>query len=180
MTARDFARLLIKLMGLFVVAMTLVQATQALSYLPGYMNQTSLFSALAIYFVPLLASALIGWFLFKSDRLIADKVLFTDEGNNRAGSLNFEKVEEILLSVLGIYLTAYGLIGLTRTLGFVMSNTPEHPAVSSETLWHTFLIPSIAQVLVGLLIFLSSRGLVALRRRLLDMRDTTRELGVDK
>lgn len=31
MTARDFARLLIKLMGLFILAMTLVQATQAIS-----------------------------------------------------------------------------------------------------------------------------------------------------
>ncbi|MBO6633204.1 hypothetical protein [Parvibaculum sp.] len=180
MTARDFARLLIKLMGLFILAMTLVQATQAISYLPGYLNQTSLFSVLAIYFVPLLASALIGWFLFKSDRLIADKVLFTGEGNDSAGSLHFGKAEEILLSALGIYLTAYGLIGLTRTLGYVMSSTPEHPVISSETLWHTFLIPSVAQVLVGLLIFLSSRGLVVLRHRFLDLRDKTRELGVDK
>lgn len=180
MTARDFARLLIKLMGLFVLAMTLVQATQAISYLPGYLNQTSLFSALAIYLVPLMASALIGWSLFKSDRLIADKVLFADEGNDRAGSLHFGKAEEVLLSVLGIYLTAYGLIGLTRTLGYTVSSTPEHPVVSSETLWHTFLIPSIAQVLVGLLIFLSSRGLVVLRHRFLDLRDKTRELGVDK
>lgn len=180
MTARDFARLLIKLMGLFVIAMTLVNLTQAISYLPAYRDQTSFVGALFHFLVPLLGSGLIGWLLFRSDRLIADKVLFTDEGNAAVGSLSFEKVEEVLLSVLGIYLTAYGLIGLMRTLGFVLSYRADESLVSSDVFWSTFLIPSLAQIAVGLLVFLSSRGIVVLRRRFLDFRDMARELGTDK
>lgn len=180
MTARDFARLLIKLMGLFVIAMTLVQLTQAISYLPVYRDQASFVGALLLYLVPLLASGLIGWLLFMSDRLIADRILFADGGNAEVGSLSFEKVEEVLLSVLGIYLTAYGLIGLMRTFGFVLSYKADESLVSSNVFWNTFLIPSLAQIAVGLLVFLSSRGIVILRRRFLDLRDQVRELGTNK
>ncbi|MEP2827562.1 hypothetical protein [Parvibaculum sp.] len=181
MTARDFARLLIKLMGVFVLALTLVQLSQAISYLPTYANQGSLLAVLFLYLVPILIGALIGWFLFKSDRLIADKVMFTDTGDNPSGSLNFEKAEEILISLLGIYLWAYGLIGLARTLGLVASlTTADHPGLSEDTLWSSYLIPSLAQITVGTLIFLSSRGIVVLRRRFLDIRDKTRALGMDE
>lgn len=178
MTARDFARLLIKLMGLFVIAMTLVNLTQAISYLPAYRDQTSFAGALFHFLVPLLGSGLIGWLLFKSDRLIADKILFTDEGNDVAGSLSFEKVEEVLLSILGIYLTAYGLIGLMRTLGFVLTYNANMPLVSSDVFWSTFLIPSLAQIAVGLLVFLSSRGLVVLRHRFVEFRTNDRNIGM--
>ena len=178
MTARDFARLLIKLLGLFIIAMTLVQLTHAVSQLPiYYMDHPSTFRAISLYLIPLLVSLLIGWFLFKSDRLIADRLLFADEGSTTAGNLSFEKVEEVLLSVLGIYLTAYGLIGLMRMFGFVLSYTADQPLVSSDVFWNTFLIPSLAQVAIGLLVFLSSRGLVVLRHRFLDIRTNVRNIG---
>ncbi|MEQ8267069.1 MAG: hypothetical protein RH982_07725 [Parvibaculum sp.] len=180
MTARDFARLLIKLMGLLILAMTLVQLSQAVSYFPTYVENGSIFSALSLYLVPILFSVLVGWFLFKSDRLIADKMLFAEPGQDQPGTLNFEKTEEILISVLGIYLTASGLIGLARSLGMVLASRPNHSMLSEERLWAAYLIPDLVQVLVGLLVFLSSRGFVVLRRRFLDVRDKARELGIDK
>lgn len=178
MTALDFARLLIKLMGVFVLSLTLVQLSQAISYLPTYANQGSLLAVLFLYLVPILFSALIGWFLFKSDRLIADKVMFTDTGDNPSASLNFEKAEEILISILGVYLIATGLIDLARTLGWLISSTSATSGYG--TLVEVYLIPALAEIVIGALVFLSSRGISVLRRRFLDLRDKTRALGIDE
>ena len=178
MTARDFARLLIKLMGLFILAITLVQLAQAISYFPSYIEDGSLLKTSTLYGVPILLGVLIGWLLFKSDRIIADRMLFAADAQEQPSTLSFEKAEEMLISILGVYLIAHGLIGLARTLGWLIS----YASISSgyDTLWDAYFIPAAAEIAIGALVFLSSRGLVVLRQRFLDIRNRVREVGMDE
>ncbi|MDP2123356.1 MAG: hypothetical protein Q8J92_03145 [Parvibaculum sp.] len=170
MTARDFARLLIKLMGLFVMAMILVSLSYSLAHIPFELPHRPLSQILAFNFIPLFLALLIGWALFRSDRRIADAMLFARDRTDTPQPIEFRKVEEILLALLGIYLIAEGLISIIGVLGGAMGS-------GTTAFLLTNVIPGFAQILIGAFVFLSSRGLVVLRHKFVEFRTKVRNMG---
>jgi len=170
MTARDFARLLIKLMGLFVLAMILVHLIYTATYLPFNYRDYGLSATIALGVIPILFALLIGWTLFRSDRLIADTMLFTKDKSGSSEMLDFRKVEEILLALLGVYFVAHGLISLAGAMGSAMG-------AGEFDVFLTNAIPGFAHILIGAFVFLSSRGLVVLRHKFVEFRTKVRNMG---
>lgn len=105
-------------------------------------------------------------------------------GREGEGSGDLRGVEEVVIAALGVYFVATGLADVIYYWGkiglyqrYITENTFPMPVILEGDFGG--IISAAGRVAIGALLFLFSRGVVALRRRLLSLRPLTNRAGQD-
>jgi hypothetical protein len=169
MSMRDLTRAIIKIMGLFILTHGILYGVE----LPGLIlaslkDQTPLYLALGIV-LPFILEIALGVILLRADARLTDTLIFRHDEAKAESAIDLRNVEQIGIALMGLYIAATGLPGLVQNIFQYMKTTPMiHTDVSY--FWFSDVSRSLCQVLIGIFLFLGSKGLVGLRHWLLESR----------
>lgn len=176
---RDFAKVLIKTAGLVVFVYGLTALVQSLLTLPFVAASNRAFLILGTSGAHALW-LLAGIALYCGAGQIADRASSAKQGSaNSNASIDYRGLEEIGISILGLYLLTYGLAEgayywarfdlYYRYAAEVRFQTPPIPQEE-----YGGLAATGTRIILGLIFLFSSRGITTLRRRILDLRPLAR------
>ncbi len=175
MNYHDLTRLLIKIMGLFILAWSITQTFLNVGYSIFSYQQYGLALLLGGYVIPSILAIIVGLILFLGDRRLANRVVSLTGDSAQNGRLDFHRLEQIGIALLGLYLSINGmkmLIGISAHQ--ILSDTQSQRAISDFN--YEKIVEYSAQLLIGILIFLCSNGIATFRQRFLEIRDRVRNL----
>lgn len=184
MTLRDIARLAIKIAGLIIIVSAVTDVPHLLGRLLPLQPPMTARDVVAMAFAPPAIAALIGLLMFWGAGRIADRLLVAPAPPGQSGGLDLRGIEEIVIAALGLYLVATGIadavyywgkVGLYHRM--VTENTFPMPVILEGDFGG--ILSTAARLLIGAMLFLLSRGIVAIRRRLLSLRPLTSQASQD-
>jgi len=160
MTARDLAAVLIRLFGLYLLVTLVVALPQGLEQ--GLETLADPDRSLAVWFLvtAALVKAILGIWLLRSGSLLASKIAPSGPPAP-ASALDGEKLLAVLTAIVGLWFIA---VGLGSLIGQATSMYVYGQFITSFRLggrppdsWPMLLIPPLAQVLIGAILFLGSK-----------------------
>jgi hypothetical protein len=182
MLPREFARLVIKIVGLAMTVYGVASLPTALGWLFAADVPNRAWTALTAGIAPALIWILIGaGFFYGAGRIVERS--FEQPLQATVPSSDSRALEEIAMAVLGLYVLAAGLaegayywarLDLFYRYTF-NAGSVNPPGIPQNELGG--VAAAITRVVFGILLFLCSRGITALRRRILDTRPMAREDG---
>lgn len=179
MSNRELARLLVRLAGLVIIVWTLIDLPRNLDYLLAAKYTLTLAQMLKISIAPSALSLICGLVMYWSAGPIADRFLITPGTISTGDSPSFDgkAIEEIALSVLGTYILADGLaeeVYYWGKLDLFYSYMGLYPGLPHPIPQAEFggIGAATTRVVLGMVMILFSRGIVALRRGFLAFRPT--------
>jgi hypothetical protein len=175
MPARDLARLLVKIAGLIILIYGFTDLPITLGQAFAIADQTKIVGATILSVVAALPSLIAGIVLFAWPDTIVERALARPAETTDAVPCNSRTIEEIALTVLGFYIVASG-----AAEGFYYwaqvdlyyryaAGTGYMPTEMTPTQFGG-IGAAVTRLVLGTLLIVTSRGLVALRRRLLSLR----------
>ncbi len=175
MNYHDLTRLLIKIMGLFILAWSISSGALSMGTVVWSYRDHGIAYPLGFIIIPIFIALAIGGVLFLGDRRIANAIVFQTSDDDDAAKTDFRRLEQIGIALLGLYLTAMALKSLlgisVSTIGALLRE--QDPRLTSS---YSYLLEYSFQLGIGLAIFLCSNGIATLRQRILEFRDTVRNL----
>lgn len=175
MRQSDLARLLVKIAALVIVVSALLDLpNDVIRFLPSH-GRADLLQFAGMTFAPVSITLLAGLAMFWWAGSIVDRVLVADASEAAARPFDSRPFEEIALTVLGAYVTVAGVSecvyywskwAFTPDLMTLVGSTsaPMPPLTIGG------LLAGAARIAIGLLLVFGSRGLVALKGRILKLR----------
>lgn len=177
MNYRDLSRLMLKLLGLFILASAMASVPLSFMALQLTDRDMSWTIWLLDYILPLASVFLIGLILFRADKQITNTFITEAGANELASGIDYTRVEAILIALLGFYLVADALPYTVIVLGQYIALY----SVSGPT-----TIPSLSMIAnqlislgIGIGLILGSRGLALWRHRFLSLRNAGRTYDLD-
>jgi len=173
MNARDLSRLLIRIAGLVVIVDALVGLPESFERVQFHEASAPILDIIGMTLAPFALSLCAGLILFGFAGAISDRVLVTSRLN--PASTGMQAAEEIALMVLGVYVLINGIaeciyyVAKAELIAAAVHATSARAYQTLEDFAGVFA--GAFRVVAGLLLIACSRGLVALRRRLLSLRD---------
>lgn len=110
---------------------------------------------------PSIVQVIVGLFLWLFADTLACLMIPTDYKNEPVSRPNETTGQKIAFSVLGLYFVGTSLPKLVSAILTVLT-TPSQVQIAQPSITYRLLVESIIQLLVGLIIFLGSNGLVGL------------------
>lgn len=176
MSLRDIARLAIKIAGLIIIVSAGIELPSLLGRLLPLQAPMTAWDVVAMAFVPPAIAALIGLLLYWGSGRIADRLLVEPAApGQQGGGLDLRGVEEIAIAALGLYFAANGIADAAYYWGkvglyhrYITENTFPMPVILEGDFGG--IVSTAARLVVGIGLVVFSRGIVAVRRRLLSLR----------
>ncbi|MGK9170610.1 hypothetical protein KXR53_30205 [Inquilinus limosus] len=129
-------------------------------------------------FVPPAIAGLIGIVMFWGSGRIVDRLLVEPATPGQGGGPDLRAVEEIAIAALGLYFVAIGIADAFYYWGkaglhyrYVTENNIPMPDIAPDDFGG--FVSTAARLAIGVMLILFSRGIVAVRRRLLSLRPLT-------
>jgi hypothetical protein len=168
---RDLARLLVKIAGLVVIVSALSDLPTNLSRLITADASASVLAMSLMTFGPASISICAGLIMIWGAGNITDHLLYLPSTRPDNGPLAFAEIEEIAVSLLGLYLVANGLAEALYYWGktelyydYVVAHAYSGQKIAPAEFGG--LIAGGVRVAIGLALFFGNRGLISLRRKL--------------
>lgn len=178
MTHHDLARLVSKLLGLFIIASTVIGM---IFIFPTWQFQESRLSwqwMVGFYVIPELIGLTIGVIFLRADKRIADALVIKYDATDLNSAIDYKEVESILIALLGLYLTADGIPPMIYALSNFVIVSFEIGFLALPNL--EFVAKQSVQIFIGIGLFLGSGGLMLWRRRFLNIRYKVQTWDADK
>lgn len=184
MPLRDIARLLVKIAGLVIIVSAVIDLPVLLARSLPIEEPMTARDVIAMALVPPAIAVLIGIVMFWGAGRIADRLLVAPAAPGRGGSLDLRAIEEIAIAALGLYFAAtaiadafyyWGKAGLYYR--YVTENNIPLPVIAADDFGG--FVSTAVRLAIGLILVLLSRGIVAVRRRLLSLRPIAGQAGQD-
>ncbi|MDO8421016.1 MAG: hypothetical protein Q7S99_02535 [Parvibaculum sp.] len=172
MNYRDLSRLMLKLLGLFIIASALARIP--LSILALQIKTTHLTWTIWLigYALPLTTVLLFGLILFRADKRITNTFITEVGAEELATGINYTRIEEILIALLGFYFIADAL---PHTLVVTGQYIALYSASGPTTIPSFSTIANqLIALIIGILLVVGSRGLALWRHRFLSLRNAGR------
>ena len=174
---RNIARLLTKIAGLLLLIYGVLLVPGVLAaFLEHRRDAQNLVPFIAAAVIALIWISL-GLGLLCGTRRIVDRTMFSEPQTGVAPDLR--AIEEVAIAVLGLYLFA---TGITASVGegvqldfFYRLATANRQPISIPQNEYAGIAAAATRIILGLALFFLSRGVVALRRRLLSLRPMARD-----
>jgi hypothetical protein len=162
MDAKDLAALLLKIAGLVIVGHALFQVPYffPLDEISGgsFSFADALMSAVYFITLPLVVGALLWFFPATiSNKIVSGKKL-SDSG------FGLRQFEQVALTLIGVWLLAYGLADLVSNLVWIARVAKEFTTLPPRV--HAATLAAVAKVILGCAIAIGSGGISRLLRRI--------------
>ncbi|WP_395678159.1 hypothetical protein [Inquilinus sp.] len=184
MPLRDIARLAIKIAGLIIIVVAVTDVPHLLAGMLPLQPPMTVRDVVAMAFTPPAIAALIGLLMVWGAGRIADRLLAGPAAPAQDGGLDLRGVEEVAIAAIGLYFVATGIADAVYYWGkiglyhrFITENALAMPVILEADFGG--ILSAAARVVIGALLFLLSRGVVAMRRRLLSLRPLADRAGQD-
>jgi hypothetical protein len=184
MPLRDIARLLVKIAGLIVIVSAVIDLPVLLARSLPIQEPMIARDVIAMALVPPAIAVLVGIVLFWGAGRIVDRLLVVPATSGPGGGPDLRAVEEIAIAALGLYFVATGIADAFYYWGkaglyyrYVTENNFPLPVIAADDFGGFF--STAARLAIGVVLVLLSRGIVAVRRRLLSLRPLTGQAGQD-
>ncbi|MGK9236386.1 hypothetical protein KXS07_31685 [Inquilinus limosus] len=178
MPLREIARLLVKIAGLVVIVSAVIDLPVLLGRMLPMEAPMTARDVITMTFVPPAIAGLIGIIMFWGAGRIVDRLLVTPATPSQGGGVDLRAVEEIAIAALGLYFVATGIADAFYYWGkaglyyrYVTENNIPMPIIAPDDFGG--FASTAAQLAIGVVLVLLSRGIVAVRRRLLSLRPIT-------
>lgn len=178
MTYHDLSRLMTKLLGLFIIASTFVALISTIPALQIQETTLTWKPVVGYYVVPSLICLIVGLIFLHADKRIADTIVIKSDSTDQTSSIDYLKVEAILIALLGLYLTATALPSLLSALVQFVFHSIQIDTLSTASLY--YVAERSVQVFIGIGLILGSNGLTVWLHRLLNFRHKVQTWDTDK
>lgn len=165
MTYRDLTVLAIKISGVVLFVLVISRFPE---YLKSYLNESSSegMTRFLAYFLPLMIPGFISIFLFKFPSLVADQIIVGSEGLSSC-EFDFERLEIILIRVLGLLLCFYAISDLV----FHVSNIVQFSRVPAiqfplSAYNYSYLIATVVEFIFALWLLMGTKGVIQVLNRI--------------
>jgi hypothetical protein len=184
MPLRDIARLLVKIAGLVIIVSAVIDLPVLLARSLPIQEPMTARDVIAMTLVPPAIAVLIGIVMFWGAGRVVDRLLVAPAAPGQGGGLDLRAIEEIAIAALGLYFVAtaiadafyyWGKAGLYYR--YVTENNIPLPVIAADDFGG--FVSTAARLAIGVVLILFSRGIVAVRRRLLSLRPIAGQAGQD-
>lgn len=180
MHQQEIARMLVKILGLVVVAYALIGLPQDIVLTIGMLGfgrgtgVPSLATAIrmpqfwGMSFAPFVIYVVIGLSLFWWSGRIVDHIVIRTQPN-ATDSTDYRTFEEIAIAVLGAYFLAEGLADMARWAGAELGDAIRNHRAFGQYIWSAqfgIISGGGMRIIIGVVLTIGSRGFVAFRRLL--------------
>ncbi len=181
MTFHDLSRLMIKFLGLFIIATTISYIPFLIDALRLPYDDRTLSKILLLDIAPLVAMLLIGLLLFRADTRIANAIIFVSEESDSTSNIDYLRIESMLIALLGLYLAVTSLQSIAGYLIHFLFGDSAIGFVQNILLnFVRDLAVLTAKFLLGASLVLGSNGLTLWRHRFLNIRNVVQTWDADK
>ncbi|MGO4127667.1 hypothetical protein AB4Z01_24960 [Inquilinus sp. YAF38] len=178
MPLRDIARLLVKIAGLVVIVSAVIDLPVLLARSLPVQEPMTARDVVTMALVPPAIAALIGIVMFWGAGRIVDRLLVEPAAPGQGTGLDLRAIEEIAIAALGLYFVATAIADAFYYWGkaalyyrVVTENGYPIPPITPDDF--AGFVSTAARLAIGVVLVLLSRGIVAVRRRLLSLRPIT-------
>jgi hypothetical protein len=171
MSHRDLGRLLVKIAALIIIISALTSLPGSLNRLLMQSSSRGLVELIGMTFAPVSISLLAGFAMYLWAGPIVDRALVNLPPDTPVASMELRILEEIALTLLGLYVLTEGLGEGAYYLGrWLYNGAAGAPSVARLGIGPAELggiMASVTRIVLGVLLVFLSRGFVTFRRKLL-------------